>query len=125
MGKYVIDLVMSFFGLFSITLGDLLYKIESSLYFYNTVLFFIFSLIITLIFLYISQIKKQEVILYLLYYLSSVIAISAESLLKFVISFEIMALSAVMIIATGSNGKNMHQVIHYLMHILQQLIMEL
>ncbi|CAH58273.1 cation:proton antiporter [Ehrlichia ruminantium] len=113
MGKYVIDLVMSFFDLFSITLSDLLYKIESSLYFYNTVLFFVFSLIITLIFLYISQIKKQEIILYILYYLSSVIAISAESLLKFVISFEIMALSAVMIIATGSNGKNMHQVIHY------------
>ena len=61
MNKYVIDLVMSFFSLFSITLSDLLYQIENNVYLYNTVLFFVFSLIIILIFLYISQIKKHEV----------------------------------------------------------------
>ncbi|WP_230957184.1 proton-conducting transporter membrane subunit [Ehrlichia ruminantium] len=113
MSNYVVDLVMSFFSLFSITLNDLLYQMGTNVNLYNTVLFFVFSLAITLIFLYISQIKKHETILYLLYYLSSIIAVSAESLLRFVISFEIMALSAVMIVAMGSHGKNAHQVLHY------------
>ena len=82
-------------------------------YDYVFLLFFVFSLIVVLIFLYIGNIEKYSTILYLLYYLSSIYAISSEGLLSMVIAFEIMALSAVMIIANESCGVNQKSVIYY------------
>ncbi|WDM85015.1 cation:proton antiporter [Ehrlichia sp. JZT12] len=91
----------------------LLHDSVSDTYNYIPLLFFVFSFIIVLIFLYIGNIKKHETILYLLYYLSSVCAISLEDLPFVIIAFEVMALSAIMIIASESCGINQKSVIHY------------
>ncbi|MGN7618528.1 MAG: proton-conducting transporter transmembrane domain-containing protein [Ehrlichia sp.] len=60
-----------------------------------------------------GNVKKHETILYLLYYLSSICAISSPNLLFMVIAFEVMALSAVVIIASESCGINQKSVVHY------------
>ncbi|AHX07993.1 proton-conducting transporter transmembrane domain-containing protein [Ehrlichia chaffeensis] len=96
-----------------VVLELLLYDTRTETYNYSLILFFVFSFIIVLIFLYIWNIKKHETILYLLYYLSSIAAISSGNLLSLVISFEFMALSALMIVAVNSFGANKNSVIHY------------
>ena len=117
MSKYINYYSMSFLSfpylLTLITLEVLLYDSVRDIYNYIPLLFFVFSFIIVLIFLYIGNIKIHETILYLLYYLSSICAISSESLLLIVVALEVMALSAVMIVANESYGVNQKSVIHY------------
>ena len=115
----IISLMPEFIFLAFIMLVIPLYDIEIEYDVSNVLIFGTFSIIIVLVFLYIWNIERRETILYLLYYLSSIAAISSTSLLSLAMLFEVMTLSVLIIIASGSNGTNRRVFMHYsLIHFL-------